>query len=582
MADNLTITQGSGTTIATDQVGTTHYQKIKIIDGTADSETPIPGGADGLKVDLTNNAGENIGSVVVLSGGGGTQYNEDTAHDTGAIGNIALVVRQDTAAQLATTDGDYSILINDANGRLHTLDANSAAIKTSVETIDNAISGNEMQCDIVGSLPAGTNAIGKLAANSGVDIGDVDVTTLPAITIAATQTLATVTTVGTVTTITNVVHVDDNTSTISIDDGASAITVDWNGAAPPIGAGLEATALRVTLATDSTGVISVDDNGGALTVDGTVAVTNAGITSIDSKITACNTGAVVLTSGTVTAVTAITNALPAGNNNIGDVDVASIAAGNNNIGDVDVASMPSDTFAADAQAYGKGVLCQGDDGTDRHAILVDTSGHLQVDVLSGGGGGVLTKSTASITDWTAVAQNTVNESATYDVSGCYESHLCIQAFLDTITAHTGTEFIIQTSSNTSGDEDWQDFTKFTGLVGTAVKDNIEDNPLATNSTSITLTAHTYTVKGKWLAIEDTTLINSELIYETAQSTNAITVLDGTTNEHSNTADIYNVAEVYTILIPISAYRIRVLVNNTYDSDGSTLNYKVRISKVTAI
>ena len=30
------------------------------------------------------------------------------------------------------------------------------------------------------SLPAGSNAIGKLAANSGVDIGDVDVTSLPA------------------------------------------------------------------------------------------------------------------------------------------------------------------------------------------------------------------------------------------------------------------------------------------------------------------------------------------------------------------------------------------------------------------
>jgi hypothetical protein len=33
---------------------------------------------------------------------------------------------------------------------------------------------------VTGSLPAGTNAIGKLAANSGVDIGDVDVTSVPA------------------------------------------------------------------------------------------------------------------------------------------------------------------------------------------------------------------------------------------------------------------------------------------------------------------------------------------------------------------------------------------------------------------
>ena len=34
------------------------------------------------------------------------------------------------------------------------------------------------------AIPAGTNAIGKLAANSGVDIGDVDVLSLPAATVA--------------------------------------------------------------------------------------------------------------------------------------------------------------------------------------------------------------------------------------------------------------------------------------------------------------------------------------------------------------------------------------------------------------
>ena len=53
---------------------------------------------------------------------------------------------------------------------------NSAAIKTAIEILDNAISGNEMQVDIVGALPTGSNAIGKLAANSGVDIGDVTLT----------------------------------------------------------------------------------------------------------------------------------------------------------------------------------------------------------------------------------------------------------------------------------------------------------------------------------------------------------------------------------------------------------------------
>lgn len=51
----------------------------------------------------------------------------------------------------------------------------ASSIKTAVEKIDDAISGSEMQVDIVASLPAGTNAIGKLAANDGVDIGDVTI-----------------------------------------------------------------------------------------------------------------------------------------------------------------------------------------------------------------------------------------------------------------------------------------------------------------------------------------------------------------------------------------------------------------------
>ena len=55
------------------------------------------------------------------------------------------------------------------------------AIAASLALLDNSIAtGNELQVDVVGALPAGTNAIGKLAANSGVDIGDVDVTSIAA------------------------------------------------------------------------------------------------------------------------------------------------------------------------------------------------------------------------------------------------------------------------------------------------------------------------------------------------------------------------------------------------------------------
>jgi len=50
---------------------------------------------------------------------------------------------------------------------------------TTLTNLNNCIGTNELQVDIVASLPTGSNAIGKLSANSGVDIGDVDVTSLP-------------------------------------------------------------------------------------------------------------------------------------------------------------------------------------------------------------------------------------------------------------------------------------------------------------------------------------------------------------------------------------------------------------------
>jgi hypothetical protein len=61
--------------------------------------------------------------------------------------------------------------------------------------------------------------------------------------------------------------------------------------------------------------------------------------------------------GTVTAVTAISNALPAGNNNIGDVDVATITAGETHIGEVGGKSAVRDvTLSTDTAAYASGDL----------------------------------------------------------------------------------------------------------------------------------------------------------------------------------------------------------------------------------
>ncbi len=199
----------------------------------------------------------------------------------------------------------------------------------------------------------------------------------------------------------------------------------------------------------------------------------------------------------------------------------------------------------------------------------------------------LTKATTSITDWTAVAQAAVGESATYDLSAVYDAVLNIQAFLDTTTAHTGTEFIIQISANDSGDEDWQDLCRFVGIIATNNTEPVTNNPLAAGSTTITCASTTgyavADVPGPLIAIKDATLINSEICQLVSIVANtSVTVLDGTTNEHANTAILQNTALSENISLPMSANRVRVLVNNDYDSNGSTMNYKVRISTVTAI
>ena len=193
-----------------------------------------------------------------------------------------------------------------------------------------------------------------------------------------------------------------------------------------------------------------------------------------------------------------------------------------------------------------------------------------------------TKTTASVDDWTAVAQNTIVEGTEIDVSSSYGSTLHIQAALDTTTAHTGTRFLVQTSGNTTGNEDWEDFVEFIGLIGTAATDLIEDNPLAAASTAIALTGHALTVLGKWLLIEDGTLVNSELVFEKSQTTNEVVILDGATNEHALNTAIFNVAFSKPITIPIEFVRARLIIDNSYDADGSTLNVKCRVTKVTAV
>lgn len=149
------------------------------------------------------------------------------------------------------------------------------------------------------------------------------------------------------TTLKGALNIADAGGNISIDDGGNVISVDWNGTAPPIGAGTEAAALRVTVATDSTGVLSVDDNGGSLTVD-------------------------------------VGTALPAGTNNIGDVDVLSFPTTVHSADyDTGAGTDTTLTFGIAIPASGGATVVDGGGGTEATALRVtianDSTGVLSVD-----------------------------------------------------------------------------------------------------------------------------------------------------------------------------------------------------------
>jgi hypothetical protein len=194
----------------------------------------------------------------------------------------------------------------------------------------------------------------------------------------------------------------------------------------------------------------------------------------------------------------------------------------------------------------------------------------------------LTIAGSVIDDWSAVAAQATDESTVIDIDDNYATAIHIQAFLDSTTAHEGTEFVIQVSGLPSGDEDWSDLTKFTALVGTANSENQTEDPLAVGQTTINCadTGGGYETEpmGKWIAIEDSTLINSELMWLTGfVADTSITVLDGTTNAHALNTTMYDIAVSKTIAIPFGAgERARVICNNGKDMDGtaSSLNWKV--------
>jgi hypothetical protein len=332
-----------------------------------------------LAVRLSDTNGDYVGA------GAGTQYTEDAAAAADPVGTVLNLIRKDTPASEVTTDGDnIAARGNSAGAQYVELLSGTAKI--------GGDATNGLKVDIT-RIAAGTN-----------NIGDVDILTIAA---------------G-----------DNNIGNVDIVTVPAPLSTT--------GGGTEAAALRVTLANDSTGLVSVDDNGASLTVDngGTFAVQvdGAALTSLqlaDDVIATLGTTTYTeaATKGTLigavrrdadTTLVDTTNevaplqvnaagqlkvsnitALPAGTNNIGDVDILSIAAGDNNIGNVDIVTLPNVTNGGTFAVQESGSALTALQLIDDIVYTDDTSTH-----STGTSKGALIMAAAAPTD-TAVNANDI-------------------------------------------------------------------------------------------------------------------------------------------------------------------------------
>jgi hypothetical protein len=102
--------------------------------------------------------------LAIVGGWSGTAIKAVKVDSTGSlvIGSSGLPTGAATEAKQDDIEATLNSIEGDTSGLFNCVDAG----------------GSQMQVDVVASLPTGSNQIGKLAANDGVDIGNVDVTSI--------------------------------------------------------------------------------------------------------------------------------------------------------------------------------------------------------------------------------------------------------------------------------------------------------------------------------------------------------------------------------------------------------------------
>ena len=173
---SLTVDDG-GATLSIDDgsssitVDTTGTSGLEVVQATAGDLNVTEANSNAIKtaVEIIDNAISGnemqVDVVASLPAGDNNIGNVDIASAIPSGSNIIGSVK--------ISDGNETANVDSSNN-LNVVETNSTAIKTAVETIDNAISGNEMQVDVVASLPVGTNTIGNVKLTDGTETASVD------------------------------------------------------------------------------------------------------------------------------------------------------------------------------------------------------------------------------------------------------------------------------------------------------------------------------------------------------------------------------------------------------------------------
>jgi hypothetical protein len=295
-----------------------------------------------------DNAG--AGAAVNIQDGGNIITVDGTVTANAGTGSFTVVGNKSNNGGVpgATNLGTLPAVAN-AAAPTHT-ETNQVALRTQLD--------GDLVVEMEDALPAGDN-----------NVGNVDVASMPSNTTAT----------GTLTAPAQVV-------TVTVPQGGSSIglqvTGTWTGQ------------IEFEATVDGTNYVSVyaSNNSGtstnATTVNGGFILPGAGFLTVQVRASALSSGTanISFNASVGTSGATLTGPIPAGTNNIGDVDVATIAGGDNNIGNVDIVTFPDNEPFNMAQISGTAASVNNgaaDAGTLRVTVASDTTGVLSVDDNAG-------------------------------------------------------------------------------------------------------------------------------------------------------------------------------------------------------